>query len=81
MSSRAGGLYGGIQFSTSKAFNSLTVPEEASPLFSGPEAAKPEPTPTTTAQTAPAAAASSATHETPSASAKASAGISSILQP
>ena len=31
MSSRAGGLYGGIQFSSSKAFNSAGAPDPTSP--------------------------------------------------
>lgn len=75
MSSRAGGLYGGIQFSSTKAFASTQAPATPAPA---PISEKPATTFTAAptdpaAQNAPAPA-GSATGE-PSASAKATAGI------
>ncbi|KAI0703546.1 hypothetical protein BC835DRAFT_1410576 [Cytidiella melzeri] len=81
MSSRAGGLYGGIQFSSSKPFISTSVSQDAllTQNTAVEEAAQVvEPTPTTTA---PAAASTSAAPEvSTSASAKATAGISSYVK-
>ncbi|KAI0094076.1 hypothetical protein BDY19DRAFT_920694 [Irpex rosettiformis] len=79
MSSRAGGLYGGIQFSSTKAFNSASLQQDSTTTATtAAEPAKPaEPV---TAITTPAVPASGVTAEaTSSASTKATAGWSASL--
>ena len=77
MSSRAGGLYGGIQFSSTKAFNTASVqPDSSTAVAPVAEVAKPD-QPVTTAAVSAAASTSEATS---SASTKATAGISSYVK-
>ncbi|KAI0345187.1 hypothetical protein BDW22DRAFT_1390597 [Trametopsis cervina] len=78
MSSRAGGLYGGIQFSTSKPFISSTAPQDAptAPASSVQEAA---PSSTNVAPATTAIASSAAPEASSAPSGKATAGWSASL--